>query len=153
MTDDQTPRRRPSSGGSVLESPFLAGVLIVIVIGLVVAIVAATGLLGGGPGASPTPGGSAAPSPAGTPAAPTFVRPTPSPAPSFTSYIVQSGDTLTSIARQFRTTARSIAWWNRGAHPSLDPESAQYNPNNLKVGWVLRVLPDTVVDDNNPPPA
>ncbi|HYL40347.1 MAG TPA: polysaccharide deacetylase family protein, partial [Candidatus Binatus sp.] len=35
--------------------------------------------------------------------------------------------------------------------PSLDPESAAYNPNRLEVGWVLVVLPDSVVDENNPP--
>ena len=38
-------------------------------------------------------------------------------------------------------------------HPTLDPEGPRYDPNNLKVGWVLRVLPGTVVDDANPPPA
>ena len=151
MTYDQTPRRRRSRGG-VLDSPFLAAVLVVVIIGLIVAIVAATGLLRpGGPGATATPGAVTAPPPTGTPAAPTFVRPTPSPAPTFLSYVVQAGDTLTSIAREFRTTARSIAWWNRGAYPSLDPQSADYDPNSIRVGWVLVVLPGTIVDENNPP--
>ena len=111
-----------------------------------------TGLLqGAGPGANPTPRGSGGPFASPTPAAPTFLRPTPSPQPSFSSYVVKPGDTLNSIARQFRTTARSIAWWNRGAYPSLDPESDRYNPNNLKVGWTLQVLRDSVVDEDNPP--
>jgi peptidoglycan/xylan/chitin deacetylase (PgdA/CDA1 family) len=67
------------------------------------------------------------------------------------SYIVQSGDTLNSIARKFRTTGRSIAWWNRGTYPSLDPQSPDYDPNTIRVGWVLVLIPDAVVDDSNPP--
>jgi len=86
-----------------------------------------------------------------SPGQPTFVRPTPSPAPTFISYVVRSGDTLTSIARKFSTTARSIAWWNRGTYPSLDPESEAYDPNRLEVGWTLVLIPGAVVDDTNPP--
>jgi LysM domain len=137
---------------SLLESPLLAGSLALIVLGLAAALLL-PGLLGvGGPGATPTPA-SAQSSPNGPSPSPTFVRPTPSPQPTFVTYVVHSGDSLNSIAREFRTTARSVAWWNRGAFPSLDPESADYEPNRLQVGWVLRVLPDTVVDDNDPPPA
>jgi nucleoid-associated protein YgaU len=148
------PRRAPrSSNRSILESPWIAAGLAIVVIALAAVLVLPGLLERSGFGASPTPSGPAGPFASPTPAQPSFVRPTPSPRPSFASYVVKSGDTLNSIARQFRTTARSIAWWNRGAHPSLDPESPQYNPNNLKVGWVLQVLPDTVVDDNNPPPA
>ena len=49
------------------------------------------------------------------------------------------------------TTARSISWWNRGAYPSLDPESSRYDPGTIRVGWMLVVLPSTVVDEENPP--
>jgi hypothetical protein len=54
---------------------------------------------------------------------------------------VVRGDTLTKLARLYETSGRSIAYWNRDEYPSLDPESADYQPNNLKRGWVLRVLP------------
>jgi hypothetical protein len=57
---------------------------------------------------------------------------------------VKRGDTLLSIAKRFRTTGRSIAYWNRDTYPSLDPESAKYNPDRLEVGWVLRILPGQV---------
>ena len=138
---------------SLLESPWLAAALALVVV-VVAGVLLLPGLLGGGlPGATATPGaGSGAPLPTATPPGPTFVRPTPSPAPSFTSYVVQPGDSLSSIAREFRTTARSISWWNRGAYPSLDPESPDYDPNTVRVGWVLNLLPDTIVDDDNPPP-
>ena len=152
MTYDPAPRRRPARQRSTLDSPWLSILLVVIVVGLGAAIVFVPGILPGGPGASggptATPG---SPAPSGPTPPPTFVRPTPSPAPSFVSYTIQSGDTLNSIARQYRTTARSIAWWNRGTYPSLDPESPTYSPNTIRVGWVLVVLPDSVVDENNPP--
>ena len=148
-----TPARRPAPRRhEILDSPWLSIGLVVAVL-LIGAALIVPGMLGpSGPGASgsPPPGG-------GTPTAeptqpgPTFVRPTPSPQPSFTTYLVRSGDTLNSIAREFRTTARSIAWWNRGAYPSLDPESNAYDPDRLEVGWRLVLIPDTVVDDNNPP--
>jgi hypothetical protein len=147
-------RRPPRRPRSTLDSPWLAALLVVVVAGLVAAVLLVPGLL---PTGVPTPtssatvpsGGQASSGPS---AAPTFVRPTPSPAPSFTGYTVEAGDSLNSIARRFRTTARSIAWWNRGMYPTLDPESAAYDPNTIRVGWVLNVLRDTVVDDNNPPP-
>ena len=149
MTD---PRGGPFQGRrSVLESPWLAAALAVVVLA-VGAVLIAPGLLGvAGPGTGPTPPTAQA-SPTAPAPSPTFVRPTPSPQPTFLSYIVRSGDSLNSIAREFRTTARSIAWWNRGAYPSLDPESRDYDPNRLQVGWRLRVLPDTIVDENDPPP-
>jgi hypothetical protein len=59
------------------------------------------------------------------------------------------GDTLTSLAHLYETSGRSIAYWNRDEYPSLDPESADYQPNNLKAGWVLRVLPG---QEYAPPP-
>jgi hypothetical protein len=54
---------------------------------------------------------------------------------------VKAGDTLTGLGRQFKTSGRSIAYWNRDQYPTLDPESADYAPDNLQRGWVLRILP------------
>jgi peptidoglycan/xylan/chitin deacetylase (PgdA/CDA1 family) len=134
-----------------------------VALALVVAIVILPGLLAEArPTATPIASAScvpACPSPSGpapslepTPSVePTFVRPTPSPLPTFTTYVVRSGDTLTSIARVFRTTARSIAWWNRGAYPGLDPESESYDPNRIEVGWSLVLIPGLTIDDTNPP--
>jgi hypothetical protein len=76
------------------------------------------------------------------------VRPTPRPAPTFLAYTVKRHDTLTSIARTFHTTPRSIAFWSRAEHPSLDPESPGYDPDRLEVGWLLLVIPDAVFDED-----
>ena len=84
---------------------------------------------------------------------PTFVRPTPTPLPTFLAYVVKAGDTLTSIARRYRTTARSIAFWNRSQHPSLDPDSPSYRPNRIEVGWILVLVPDVELDPEDLPPA
>ncbi len=143
----RAPRRSP------LESPQLAAGLVVVVL-VLAAVLVVPGMLG--PSASPGPSGSVAPGSAApsvpqSPAAPTFVRPTPSPNPTFTSYVVRAGDTLNSIATAFGTTPRSIAWWNRGAHPSLDPESQDYEPDRLDIDWVLVLIPNAEVDENNPP--
>jgi hypothetical protein len=88
------------------------------------------------PAPTPTPSPTVPPTPTPTPG-----PPTPTPAPTFALYTVARGDTLTSIARHFKTSGRSVAYWNRASYPSLDPEGAHYNPNNLQVGWVLQVLP------------
>jgi peptidoglycan/xylan/chitin deacetylase (PgdA/CDA1 family) len=149
---DRSPRR-PARQRSVLESPLLATALAITVLALA-AVLIVPGLLTSTPTGSAAPTSvpaSVLPSPSGSPAAPTFVRPTPSPVPTFTTYVVQAGDTLNSIARQFDTTARSIAWWNRGTYPSLDPESEGYDPDRLDIGWRLALLPHAVVDDTNPP--
>ncbi len=55
-------------------------------------------------------------------------------------YTVVRGDSLVKIARRFKTSGRSIAYWNRAAYPSLDPESASYRPDLLQAGWVLKIL-------------
>jgi hypothetical protein len=87
--------------------------------------------------------------PSGAPTgSPSFVRPTPRPSPTFLAYEVRAGDTLTSIARQFGTTARSIAYWNRSRYPSLDPDSPTYQPGLIKVGWLLFLIPTAVVDED-----
>jgi hypothetical protein len=147
------PRRRPKRRSN-LDSPWLSALLVVVVLGLVGTIFVGPSLFGT-PAATTT---SVLPSsflpsatPLGTLVAPTFSRPTPSPAPTFLTYRVKSGDTLNSIARKFHTTARSIAWWNRGAYPTLDPESSRYDPSTIRVGWMLMVMPSTTVDDENPP--
>jgi LysM repeat protein len=93
------------------------------------------------------------PTPAGPTPTPSFVRPTPTPEPSFVVYIVKTGDTLDRIARRYHTSVRSLAYWNRIAYPSLDPDSANYKPNDIKVGWQLQLHPNTEVDPENLPPA
>jgi hypothetical protein len=91
------------------------------------------------------------PSASGPSSRPSFVRPTPTPLPTFLVYTVRRGDTLTSIARAFRTTARSIAFWNRTNHPSLDPDSPQYEPDRIEVGWELFLVPDVELDPEDLP--
>jgi hypothetical protein len=92
---------------------------------------------------APAPSGPVGPTPT-----PSFVRPTPLPAPTFLAYTVKSHDTLTSIAQAFHTTPRSIAFWSRGEHPSLDPQSPGYRPDRLEIGWVLLLVPDAVFDED-----
>ena len=97
----------------------------------------------GSGGGSPVSIGSAGPTPTVS-----FSRPTPGPGPTFLAYMVKSGDTLTSIARAHDTTPRSIAFWSRSAYPSLDPESTSYDPDRLKIGWVLSIVPGQVFDED-----
>lgn len=92
------------------------------------------------PTPAPTPTPSPAPTPSPTPS-PTPGPPTPTPGPTFVLYTVRRGDTLTRIARRFRTDGRSIAYWNRETYPSLDPESPKYDPDRLARDWVLRLIP------------
>lgn len=142
-------RRPPRRQRSTLDSPLLSAAIVVVVLGLVAAVFFVPGMLPPGPDASSRP--SIVATVAGPTITPTFARPTPSPAPTFLGYTVQAGDTLNSIARQFDTSGRSIAWWNRGTYPKLDPLGPGYDPNTIRVGWVLLLLPGTVVDDANPP--
>jgi hypothetical protein len=86
----------------------------------------------------------------------TFSRPTATPRPTFLAYRVRSGDTITSIARKHDTTERSIGYWNRDTYPTLNPESNRYNPNDIRVGWTLLLIPGVEVDPDEitpPPPA
>jgi hypothetical protein len=94
--------------------------------------------------ATPTP--TAVPS--GPPARPSFVRPTPTPLPTFLSYVVKAGDTLDSIAQAHGTTVRSIAFWNRSTYPSLDPDTSAYAPDRIAIGWVLLLVPDIEIDED-----
>jgi nucleoid-associated protein YgaU len=102
-------------------------------------------------GSSSEPAAAASATPAGPSGPPSFVPPTPTPQPTFLAYVVKAGDTLTSIARRYRTTARSIAFWNRTQHPSLDPDSPSYQPNRIEVGWVLLLVPDLGLDPEDLP--
>ena len=137
------------SRGAVLRSlavSVLAGLLVVIAIACVPQPVnrrtqppiAASVAPATQPPASPTP---ATPSPSLT-----FTRPTATPQPTFLAYRVRTGDTVTSIAREHDTTVRSIGYWNRTTYPSLDPDSGSYNPDNLRVGWTLLLIPGVEVD-------
>jgi peptidoglycan/xylan/chitin deacetylase (PgdA/CDA1 family) len=157
MTTDPG-RRSPTDRSGVreaFESPWLTAAVGMIAVAMVGVVLVVSGLIvipTGISAASPTTTVTATPAPTlEVSVAPTFGIPTPSPEPTFRSYTVRAGDTLTSIARAFQTTARSIAWWNRGTYPSLDPESPKYNPNRIALGWVLVLIPGTVVDENNPP--
>ena len=145
-----------------LASPWLAASLLAALLALAGAAALATGLVTVPPLdlsfftiETPRPSTDApTPSPSPLPTSlieGTFARPTPSPAPTFVTYEVHVGDSLTSIAAKFHSSARSIAWWNRGTYPSLDPESPGYAPNRIELGWVLTILPGAVVDENNPP--
>jgi len=104
-----------------------------------------------GPGSTATPAPTPVPTPAGPTPTPSFVRPTPTPQPTFLAYTVVGGDNLTSIARRFGTTRESVSYWNRARYPSLDPDSPSYEPDRVKVGWTLLVIPDTVVDPEDLP--
>ena len=89
--------------------------------------------------------------PSGPLGRPSFVAPTPTPAPTFAVYTVVRGDSLTTVAYRFGTTARSIAFWNRSTYPSLDPDSAAYHPNLLQPGWTLFVVPNVILDEQSLP--
>jgi hypothetical protein len=91
------------------------------------------------PTPTPAPTPSPTPTPMPTPT-PTPGPPTPTPGPTFELVTVERGDTLTSLARRFKTDGRSIAYWNRETYSTLDPESAKYDPDSLKIGWVLQIL-------------
>ena len=101
-----------------------------------------------GPTATPGPAGTAVAGSPGPSPSRTFVRPTPTPRPTPLTYFVKSGDSLNSIADEFRTTARSIAFWNRDRYPSLDPDSERYAPDRIGVGWTFTITPGTVVDED-----
>jgi peptidoglycan/xylan/chitin deacetylase (PgdA/CDA1 family) len=70
-----------------------------------------------------------------------------SPSPSFVVYTVVRGDSLLSIARRYKTSGRSIAYWNRDTYPSLDPDSKKYQPNRIEIGWKLRLIPNVILDE------
>ncbi len=50
------------------------------------------------------------------------------------TYKVRSGDNLSKIASQFRTSVKNLVEWNQRKYPSL-----RSNPNYIRPGWVLVV--------------
>jgi len=135
---------------AMLNARHSTGVLLIAVI-LAACVPDPTNRIPAGGGSSASPTATPEPTPAGPTPTPSYVRPTPTPQPTFLSYTVASGDSLGAIAKRFKTSARSIAYWNRVAYPSLDPESGSYRPDYLKVGWVLLVIPNAEVDPENLP--
>lgn len=127
----------------------------VVVLSVAVALLGAcvpqpVGRATGSPDASGAPSAMSTPTPAltGPTPTPSFVRPTPTPLPTFLNYVVKAGDNLNSIAKAHGTTARSIAFWNRTRHPSLDPDSPEYEPNRIAIGWILQLVPGTEIDED-----
>jgi hypothetical protein len=105
------------------------------------------------PSASPVAAGPPAtavptPAPTGPTPSPSFVRPTPTPLPTFLSYVVKRGDSLDSIAKAHGTTVLSLSFWNRARYPSLDPDSSEYAPNRIAIGWVLLLVPDVEIGED-----
>jgi LysM repeat protein len=90
-----------------------------------------SGTPGGTPGISPTPAGTPgiSPTPGGTPTATPTPASSPTPTPSeFTEYAVQQGDTLSTIAQRFGTTADELTRIN-----------GLTNPNTLDIGQKLKI--------------
>ena len=148
---------RPAVTVDVMHSRVPASGTLAVVLSFVATFVVLVGCVpeptnrtppGAAAGATRTP----TPTPAGPTATPSFVRPTPTPQPTFFVYAVKRGDTLERIAKLYGTDGRSVAYWNRLAYPSLDPDSSQYRPNYIAVGWMLQLIPNTVVDPEDLPP-
>ena len=105
-----------------------------------------------------SPDETASPSMTATPRpTPLLTVPVPTPEPSFLIYQVRAGDALEAIAKRFRTTVDSIGYWNRGRYATLDPDSPLYQPDAIKVGWLLRIHPGETTDgedlDQSPEPS
>lgn len=119
--------------------------------GIMVAVGAAGCGLGDIPTRAPRPTitPSPSPTPIPTPVPPPTPTPSPSPMPTPTAFIytVKPGDNLLNIAKRYKTTGRSIAYWNRATYPSLDPDSPKYDPNRIEVGWMLSIIPGVTIDD------
>jgi hypothetical protein len=98
-------------------------------------------------GAPPSPTAAAATS--AVTGSPSFVPPTPTPAPTFFVVVVKRGDSLNTIAHTYGTSARSLAFWNRATYPSLDPESPDYRPGTIQPGWTLVLIPNLVYDEDS----
>jgi peptidoglycan/xylan/chitin deacetylase (PgdA/CDA1 family) len=105
-------------------------------------------------------GGGLDPSPVPPSASATIGQPSPEPSPGptqdGTTYAVQGGDSLSSIARAWGTTVAQLQAWNAGRYPSLADD-----PDSLQAGWVLLVaaqagatpLPSSTPRPATPPPA
>lgn len=99
------------------------------------------------PSSAPSASPLASPPPSASPG-PT-AAPTPTPQPTALLYVVRPNDSLLNLASRYRTTGRSIAYWNRKAYPSLDPDKPTYNPNHLEIGWRLTIYPGLIDNDGN----
>jgi peptidoglycan/xylan/chitin deacetylase (PgdA/CDA1 family)/LysM repeat protein len=86
---------------------------------------------------SPTPAPSGSGSAQPSSSAPTF-RPSATEPPDETTYTVQAGDTLSSIARTWGTSVGQLQAWNAAAYPSLLVDA-----NTLQAGWILVVAGDS----------
>ncbi|HET7520509.1 MAG TPA: polysaccharide deacetylase family protein [Candidatus Limnocylindria bacterium] len=84
--------------------------------------------------ASASPSAPASPDETGEPSASSLPSPS---APAGTTYTVQAGDTLFSIARAWGTTVAQLQAWNSGMYPSLATD-----PSAIQAGWVLVVSGD-----------
>lgn len=98
--------------------------------------------------------GSPLPTPASEEPSPTL--PTATEIPAGTTYTVQGGDSLSSIARAWGTSVAQLQAWNADRYPSLTDD-----PASLQSGWVLVVaaeagatpLPNATPRPATPPPA
>jgi len=101
---------------------------------LLIAVAAGVVLLAScSPGVSPP--GSRGPSRG--PQASASVMPSGTESPDETTYIVQAGDTLSSIARTWGTSVGQLQAWNAPTYPSLLVDA-----NALQAGWILVVAGD-----------
>lgn len=101
----------------------------------------------------PAASGVANPTPVPTPR---LTAALPTPEPTFLIYQVKTGDVLEKIAKRYKTTVASIGYWNRARYRTLDPDSAAFAPDTIRVGWTLRIHPgqttDTDYEDPTPIP-
>lgn len=143
--EPQARRRTP-----LWASAGLAALLAVVLVALVLVAVVLPNLdklEGSGTTVSPSASvaaSAATASPSPTPRPSRSPRPSRTPVPSVVEVEVKPGDSLTSIAAEYETKARSIAFWNRDRYPTLDPQSPDYEPDNIQVGWTLVVYPGEV---------
>jgi LysM repeat protein len=84
-----------------------------------------------GPGATPVPGRSTVPAASTDPNASPSSNPGAGPLPTPEQYVVQRGDTLTSIARRFGITVAQLL----AANPQVQ------DPNSIRFGYALTVPP------------
>jgi len=143
-----TARTRSASRRPIAPAALVLALVIAVLMVAAACVPTPVGRTSPGPAtATPVPTPTVVPSPTGPTPVPSFIRPTPTPVPTFALYTVVAGDTLSSIARRYGTTARSLAYWNRATYPSLDPESEGYAPDRIAIGWVLQLIPNTVIDE------
>jgi hypothetical protein len=84
---------------------------------------------------------------------PRLTVPAATPEPTFLLYKVKAGDVLEKIAKRYKTTVASIGYWNRARYKTLDPDSAEFAPDAIKVGWQLRIHPGETTDADYEDPA